>query len=81
MCFGIQQGGVHINEVDFTDHIYPEDYIDWEASIENYFEWKSLMEPRKALFVKIKFKGRVLAWWKRAEDRVGKERRSLHGST
>jgi hypothetical protein len=33
-----------------------EDYLDWEASLKTYFEWKSISEDRKVSFVKLKLK-------------------------
>lgn len=37
-----------------------EDYLDWEESVENYFQWKPMVEERKVFFVKIKLKGIAL---------------------
>lgn len=34
-----------------------------EASLKNYFEWKTMVEARKVLFVKLKLKGTTLQWW------------------
>jgi hypothetical protein len=32
-------------------------YLDWEASLETYFEWKAVSEDKKELFfVKLKLK-------------------------
>lgn len=35
--------------------------------MDKYFEWKLIEERRKVMFVKLKVKGSVLAWWKRVE--------------
>lgn len=31
--------------------MHAEDYLIWEASLENYFEWKPMVEEREALFI------------------------------
>ena len=42
--------------------------LDWEVSMETYFEWKPMAENRKVLFVKLKLKGTAIQWWKRVEE-------------
>lgn len=53
-------GGIKIEVVDFYEKMHVEDYLDWEASLDNYFEWKTMAEARKVLFVKLKLKGTAL---------------------
>lgn len=68
-------GGIKIEVADFFGKLHAEDYLDWEVSLENYFEWKPMAEDRKVLFVKLKLKSTALQWWKRVEeqrDRQGK---------
>ncbi|CAL8177990.1 unnamed protein product [Prunus armeniaca] len=70
-------GGIKIEVVDFYGKMHVEDYLDWEASLENYFEWKPMAEDRKVLFVKLKLKSTALQWWKRVEEqraRQGKQK-------
>ena len=70
-------GGIRIEVADFFGKLHAEDYLDWEASLENYFEWKPMTEARKVLFVKLKLKGTALQWWKRVEEqrvRQGKQK-------
>nr|CAD1818628.1 unnamed protein product [Ananas comosus var. bracteatus] len=57
-----------IEVADFYENMHTEDYLDWEASIDNYFKWKPMVENRKVLFVKLKLKGTALQWWKIAEE-------------
>ncbi|EOY18988.1 DNA/RNA polymerases superfamily protein isoform 2 [Theobroma cacao] len=55
-------GGIRIEVIDFHEKFHAEEYLDWEASLENYFEWKPMAENRKVLFVKLKLKGTALQW-------------------
>ncbi|KAF8397000.1 hypothetical protein HHK36_018638 [Tetracentron sinense] len=48
--------GIKIEVADFFGKMCAEDYLDWEASLENYCEWKPMAEARKVLFVKLKLK-------------------------
>ncbi|CAL8994463.1 unnamed protein product, partial [Prunus brigantina] len=69
------EAGNHV--VDFYGKMHVEDYLDWEASLENYFEWKPMAEDRKVLFVTLKLKSTALQWWKRVEEqhtRQGKQK-------
>jgi hypothetical protein len=51
-------GGIKTKVVaDFLRKKHAEDHLDWEASLETYFVWKSISEARKELFVKLKLKG------------------------
>ncbi|KAL3529430.1 hypothetical protein ACH5RR_008752 [Cinchona calisaya] len=61
--------GVRIGVFDFRGMMHAEDFLDWESSLENYFEWKPMAEDRKVLFVKMKLKGIIaLQRWKRLHD-------------
>ena len=66
-------GGIKIEVADFYGKTHSEDYLDWEASLENYFEWKTMAEPRKVLFVKLKLKSTALQWWKRVEEQRARQ--------
>ncbi|XP_017984076.1 PREDICTED: uncharacterized protein LOC18586628 [Theobroma cacao] len=55
-------GGIRIEVIDFHEKFHAEEYLDWEASLKNYFEWKPMAENRKVLFVKLKLKGTALQW-------------------
>nr|CAD1821732.1 unnamed protein product [Ananas comosus var. bracteatus] len=69
----LNSGGIKIEVADFYGKMHAEDYLDWEASIENYFEWKPMAENRKVLFVKLKLKGTALQWWKRVEEQRARQ--------
>ncbi|KAJ0010647.1 hypothetical protein Pint_33372 [Pistacia integerrima] len=56
----LNSGGVKIEVVDFHGKLHMEDYLDFEASLENYFEWKPMAKNQKVLFVKLKLKGTAL---------------------
>lgn len=69
--------GIKIEVADFFGQMHAEDYLDWGASLETYFEWKPIVEERRILFVKLKLKGAALQWWKRIEEqrsRQGKQK-------
>lgn len=40
-------GGIKIEVVEFFWKLHAEDYLDWEATLENYFEWKPMTEERE----------------------------------
>ena len=61
-------GGIKVDVADFYGKVHAEDFLDWESSLENYFEWKPMTENRKVLFVKLKLNGTTLQWWKRVEE-------------
>lgn len=63
---------VHVS--DFEGKLDPDQYCDWIASLEAFFEWKNLTEERKVQFVATKLKGHALVWWQqyqRSRDRRG----------
>ena len=66
-------GGIKLEVADFHGKLHAEDYLDWEANLDNYFEWKTLEENRKVLFVKLKLKGTALQWWKRVEEQRARQ--------
>ena len=39
-ALNLNGGGIKIEVADFFGKMHAEDYLDWEASLENYFEWK-----------------------------------------
>ncbi|KAG5535687.1 hypothetical protein RHGRI_023449 [Rhododendron griersonianum] len=77
--FDIPEGSLEDEDMEgeeenpFHDAEHAEDYLDWEASFENYFEWKTMAEERKVLFVKLKLKGAVLQSWKRVEEQRARQ--------
>ncbi|EOY17149.1 DNA/RNA polymerases superfamily protein [Theobroma cacao] len=69
-------GGIRIDVIDFHEKFHAEEYLNWEASLENYFEWKPMAKNRKVLFVKLKLKGTALQWWKRVEEQRARQAES-----
>ncbi|EOY20548.1 Uncharacterized protein TCM_011944 [Theobroma cacao] len=49
-------GGIKIKVTDFHGKVHAKEYLDWEASLKNYFEWKPMAENQKVLLVKLKLK-------------------------
>lgn len=64
----LESTSVYSWHADFMGYMHQEDYIDREIIIKNCFEWMLLMESYKFIFVEMKFKGSVLAWWKHVEE-------------
>jgi len=48
--------------------MHAKDYLDWEASLETYFEWKPISEDKKVQFVRLELKDIALQRWKRIEE-------------
>jgi hypothetical protein len=44
-------GGVKIEVADFFGKMHVDDYSDWDASLETYFEWKPIIKDIKVMFV------------------------------
>ncbi|XP_058222520.1 uncharacterized protein LOC131332354 [Rhododendron vialii] len=65
---------IQVHVPDFEGKLDPEQYCDWVASLEAFFEWKNMTEERKVQFVATKLKGHALVWWQqyqRSRDRRG----------
>ncbi|GAB2237192.1 hypothetical protein Droror1_Dr00027074 [Drosera rotundifolia] len=53
---------IQVNVPDFEGRLNPDDYCDWIASLEAFFNWKNLCEERKVQYVTTKLKGHALVW-------------------
>ena len=65
---------IQVHVQDFEGKLNADDYCDWVASLEAFFEWKDLSDERKVQFVATKLKGHALIWWQqyqRSRDRRG----------
>ncbi|KAF7133516.1 hypothetical protein RHSIM_Rhsim09G0097900 [Rhododendron simsii] len=51
---------IQVHVLDFEGNLDPEQYCDWIASLEEFFEWKNLTKQRKVQFVATKLKGHAL---------------------
>ncbi|KAI3865668.1 hypothetical protein MKX03_001528, partial [Papaver bracteatum] len=67
--FDLNNKLVKVEVDDMARRLHAEDFLDWEASIEEYFEWQPMIEACKVKFVKLKLKGSALYWWKRLQER------------
>ena len=47
-------GHIKVEVADFHGKMHAKDYLGWEATEENYFEWKPMADQRKVQFVKLK---------------------------
>ena len=65
---------IQVHVQDFEGKLNADDYCDWVASLEAFFEWKDLSDERKVQFMATKLKGHALIWWQqyqRSRDRRG----------
>ena len=45
---------VKIEASSFVGHLDPNEYLDWEADMNHYFEWYDMFEERKIRFAKMR---------------------------
>lgn len=57
--------------------MYVEELIDWIDSLNNYFEYKEVIEDKKVKFAKTKLKGFVLVWWNYTQGERVKQNKSM----
>lgn len=58
-------GKLTIEVADFIGKMHAEDYLDWEASLENYFEWNPWLKRRNCCLSSL--------YWKVLHFNVGRE--------
>ena len=46
-ALNINHDGIKIKVADFYRKMHTEDYLDWKASLKNYFEWKPMAKNRR----------------------------------
>ncbi|MQM04561.1 hypothetical protein Taro_037356 [Colocasia esculenta] len=54
----------------FDGSLEPQDYLDWEARMNRYFDWLGMSDPRRAFFAKTMLRGRALTYWTNLEERL-----------
>ncbi|MQL91057.1 hypothetical protein Taro_023661 [Colocasia esculenta] len=54
----------------FDGSLEPQDYLDWEARMNRYFDWLGMLDPRRGFFAKTMLRGRVLTYWTNLEERL-----------
>ncbi|PKU77966.1 uncharacterized protein LOC114579829 [Dendrobium catenatum] len=47
----------------FDGHIHIEDYLDWEKSVENFFDYMDIDPEKKVQYVACRLRGGASAWW------------------
>ncbi|KAI8564419.1 hypothetical protein RHMOL_Rhmol03G0180100 [Rhododendron molle] len=62
-CFGNSDQSIQVHVPDFEGKLNANEYCDWTASLEAFFDWKDLSDERKVQFVATKLKGHALIWW------------------
>ncbi|PKI37096.1 hypothetical protein CRG98_042530 [Punica granatum] len=74
---GREDYGVKVDIPDFEGHLNPEHFIDWLATVECVFDYKSIPEDKKVKLVAIRLKKHASIWWgnlTRRRAREGKRR-------
>uniref|UniRef100_A0A2N9G1E0 Reverse transcriptase domain-containing protein n=1 Tax=Fagus sylvatica TaxID=28930 RepID=A0A2N9G1E0_FAGSY len=61
---------IQVHVQDFEGKLNADDYCDWVASLEAFFEWKDLSDERKVQFVATKLKGHALIWWQQYQQLI-----------
>ena len=51
----------------FSGTSNPEDYIDWEKDMEQYFEWYGLSDEKKCQFVQLRLTDQARLYWDQVE--------------
>ncbi|MQL96690.1 hypothetical protein Taro_029370 [Colocasia esculenta] len=54
----------------FDGSLEPQNYLDWEAWMNCYFEWMGMSDPLRTFFAKTMLRGRALTFWTNLEDRL-----------
>ncbi|KAG5514363.1 hypothetical protein RHGRI_035689 [Rhododendron griersonianum] len=54
---------IQVHVPDFEGKLNADEYCDWTAALEAFFDWKDLSDERKVQFVATKLKGHALIWW------------------
>ncbi|PKI36113.1 hypothetical protein CRG98_043495 [Punica granatum] len=70
---GHEDYGVKVDIPDFKGHLNPKDFIDWSATIELVFDYKSISEDKKVKLVAIKLKKHASIWWENLTRRRAHE--------
>ena len=72
-----QSHGIQLHIAAFDGEMELEEFLDWVHNVDNYFNWKELIEERKVKVVASKMRGTALDWWKNYQmdrERKGKKK-------
>lgn len=47
----------------YSGKMNAKEFVDWRDVLNNYFEYKEVVEEKKVKFAKTKLKGAYLTWW------------------
>ncbi|KAJ4719082.1 RNA-directed DNA polymerase [Melia azedarach] len=60
---------VNLDLLVFKGSLHVEDFLDWLADVENYFDYMDILDERKVKLIAMKLKGGASAWWQQAVTR------------
>ena len=52
----------------FDDSLDPKKYMDWEAGLDEYFDWYQLPEGRQIQFAQMKLTGQARIYWRNLQS-------------
>ena len=52
----------------FSDNLNIEDFIDWIADIDKFFDYMEVSEEKRVRLVACRLKGNASAWWERLQN-------------
>lgn len=59
----------------FDGHLHIEDFLDWQAGVEQFFDYMEVQEEKKVKLVAYKLTGGTSAWWEQTRlNRTRKEK-------
>jgi hypothetical protein len=58
---------VKVEAPSFVGRLDPCEYLDWEADMNNYFDWYEMSEERKVRFAKMRLLGQAKYYWQNVE--------------
>ena len=61
----------------FNDNLNIEDFIDWLADIDKFFDYMDVSEEKQVRLVACRLKGGASTWWERLQNRRTREEKQL----
>lgn len=58
-----RHSGLKIEISDYGGSVKSEEFLDWIHSLEKYFEWEEIEDPKRVKLACTKLKGHAAIWW------------------